>query len=1161
MRQKTFQRVAALILALTMLLCGGVISTAAADSSGGSTVTDSASISSYQARLDADAYDVYLQRHQDYPNATKTIVINGLDYDHELTTAEVSEVEYEGISGLHTPGSGTVTWVVDLADLGITEGAMYNMIIEYYPEVGKSASIERELYINGKTPFVEALSLKLPKLWKNSYVGGGIITVKDSEVDTYKKAADELGLKYKVEGNQFTYEIPECWNVDLSNYVLDSASIRFFRKDVNNNELRPTIEQVPTWNTFDVHDTAGYYSSAKYAICLTGDDNNQVKIQLAAKNEPMAIKSITFQPCETTVSYADYQNTVKDSPRGEDIIKMEGEYPSAVSSNTIYPQEDRASAATSPNDVTRTVLNYIGGEKWQTAGQWVEYSFSVKTSGLYKIFTRFKQSILDGIYTSRSLYIFSDGAAEGSKGYYNGIPFEEAGELRFNYGTDWQSYALTNYEDKDNDGKVDDYYEFYFEKDVKYTLRFEVTLGNMGPIIQDVEDILASINADYLNILKLTGSNPDDYRDYGFSRVMPDTLIDMIIQSRALNEVITYMKETAGTSSSEAAILQKVAILLQKMGTDEDQIAAQLDPLKSYVGSVGTFLSDAKTQPLALDYITIVGTANENYNPKAAAGFFASIWHEIQSFFVSFFRDYNSMGATDNSGMSESIEVWVAYGRDQSQVIRNLITNDFTPSTNIAADLKLVSGGTLLPSILAQKGPDVYLGLGQGDVINYAIRGALQNIEEMEGFEETTEQFTDAAMLVLGIEDAERKLHYYGLPETQGFSMMFVRVDVLSNLGLEIPKTWEDIYSSLPILEANTMEVGVTTDYKIFLYQMGGELFADGGMRINLDSPLGLEAFETMCNMFTQYSFPYSYNAPNRFRTGEMPIVLADYTGMYNQLKVFATEIEGLWEFVPVPGTVDENGNINNCVVSAVSADVIVTGSKNPEAAWQYLKWYTGSECQTAYANDMVAIIGDSAKHPTANRAALASMPWTTSEYEQVLAQFNNLAAVPNYPGAYIIDRYTGFAFLDAYNHDANPVTELLSYINTINKEITRKRKEFKLETLEIGETLGSKSLDSARALMERLADKTQDYAEELAGLNVAINNIYSARYNIDPKFIILLDDYGETFANIANRLDPGHSARDNEANQDDQHVDEIASIADRIAKYVNDAAAAYRTY
>ena len=46
------------------------------------------------------------------------------------------------------------------------------------------------------------------------------------------------------------------------------------------------------------------------------------------------------------------------------------------------------------------------------------------------------------MYSSRVLYIFSDGVAEGEKGYYNGIPFDEARELRFNYDSDWNALPI-----------------------------------------------------------------------------------------------------------------------------------------------------------------------------------------------------------------------------------------------------------------------------------------------------------------------------------------------------------------------------------------------------------------------------------------------------------------------------------------------------------------------------------------------------------------------------------------------------------------------------------------------------------------------------------------------------------------------------------------------
>jgi hypothetical protein len=165
----------------------------------------------------------------------------------------------------------------------------------------------------------------------------------------------------------------------------------------------------------------------------------------------------------------------------------------------------------------------------------------------------------------------------------------------------------------------------------------------------------------------------------------------------------------------------------------------------------------------------------------------------------------------------------------------------------------------------------------------------------------------------------------------------------------------------------------------------------------------------------------------------------------------------------------DENGNeyLNNTSVSGVSSIVMINGCENQDAAWQFMKWHSGTECQVEYSNEMVAILGPSAKHPTANLAALEGLPWSADELKEIKLQFNNLASIPNYPGTYIIDRYTNFAFLAAYNDGDDPVEELLSYITTINKEIARKRSEFDLETLDyVGQKLSEKRLGQALTLL-----------------------------------------------------------------------------------------------
>ncbi|MBR4296088.1 MAG: extracellular solute-binding protein [Clostridia bacterium] len=954
--------------------------------------------------LNALSYEEYSKKYANVPRAKEAIVISAVDYITEKTdakvyaTAEYLDEDGNGVEALYTPGDGTVVWAVD-----VPETAKYSIVIEYYPVVAKSVPIQRIFRINQKIPFGESRHISLSKVWVNQY--------------------EEL----------------------------DPETGRMFKLDIDRNELRPTILQTPEWRAFEIKDGDGFYSESFEFVFEAGRN----EISLESVSEPMAMKSISLIPHVDMVSYDDVRKDYDKSgykPSNKDyFIKMEAEEPVATSSQTIYPVEDFSSAITSPTDPSRTVLNTIGGEKWQSSGQWVRYTFTPQETGLYNIVTRYKQSINDGLYSSRTLYIYG--------GEYNGIPFSEATQLRFNYSSDWQTDLL-------NDGMND--FEFYFEAGVEYTIELEVSLGSMGDVVRRVEAALTKINNAYLNVMKLTGTSPDSYRDYGFSRVMPEVLNEFILMSRELYDVSGYLSDVVGVKGSQIATLDRVAWLLEKMGKDENAIAKNLSELKSHIGNLGTWITTAKTQPLQLDYILIQST--DASLPKATEGFFKAFVYEIKKFFMSFFRNYDRIGVQEETTSEDnSVEVWLAYGRDQSQVIRTLVNNEFTPQTGVSVKLKLVAAGTLLPSILAGMGPDVYIGLSQPEVINYAIRGAIMPIEDREGYDEVVEAYNEAALLPLGLEDAEGIRRCYGLPETQTFAMMFYRKDILADLNIDIPKTWDDILAAVPVLQANNMEIGLTHDYKVFLYQQGGELFADGGMRINLDSNVALQSFEKMCNMFTMYSFPYTYDFVNRFRTGEMPIGVASYSDTYNKLVVFATEIGGLWEFAPIPGTIDENGDINNVAVSTVTATVMIDGCDNPEGAWEFMKWYCGESCQIQYSNEMVAILGDSAKHPTANKKALESLPWTTDELASLKLQFNNLASIPNYPGYYIVDRYTNFSFLAAYNNNANPVTELLSYINTINKEITRKRGEFGLETLEIGQTLASKRLGQAKNELEKI--------------------------------------------------------------------------------------------
>ena len=160
----------------------------------------------------------------------------------------------------------------------------------------------------------------------------------------------------------------------------------------------------------------------------------------------MTIGSITLYPLADTITYEQYSQKYAGKPAGQDTVRLEAEFFTAASNITLYPLEDRSNALNSPADVTRTVLNTVGGDKWQTARQWIELTFSV--AGMYDIVSRFKQDVLDGISVCRAMYIYSDGLKAGDEGYYDGVPFAEARELMFNYNSSWQVSKLNSGSDK-----------------------------------------------------------------------------------------------------------------------------------------------------------------------------------------------------------------------------------------------------------------------------------------------------------------------------------------------------------------------------------------------------------------------------------------------------------------------------------------------------------------------------------------------------------------------------------------------------------------------------------------------------------------------------------------------------------------------------------------
>ena len=995
MKREMLLKVLSLAMALLMLLGSMTVVFAAEGTDGtqegakedktvygaGKSPFTSSSIEEVQEILSELSYEEYLEKYVGQ-RADGEIVIKAADYFADATTADVSV--QNGVDGrdnvLLTPETGVTAWKVN-----VPKDAYYELAIDYYADAEKTTSVERLLRVDGVVPYKEARYLVLNKTWV---------------------------------------------------YILEAGET--FIQDINGNELRPAKAQKPGWSTYTMCDSTGSYNGA-FTLYLTEGEH---VITLESTRNAVTLDTITLKSKAIVPNYSavksGYAAKGYKSVSSDATLKIQAEYPSAMSDQSIFPVSDRTSSITEPQDPSKIRLNTIGGSNWKTVGQWIEWTVVPSETGLYKIAARFEQNFLNGMFVSRKLTINGE------------LPFEEAEFVSFNYDSGWQTAFL---------GADGEDYEFYFEANKSYTIRLEVNLGGIADILRDVQSHLATINNIYLKIIQLTGLPADSYRDYKFYQHIPETIDQMIVEEKALYEISDELTAFTGEKGSQAATLDEVAYLLGRMGRDEDEIAKSLTRLKTLIGSLGTWLNNCRAQGLLLDYLQLQGT--DEALPKANASFLQALGFELKMFFASFVTDYNTLGAMQEIDEDNSIEVWMATGRDQSQIVRQMINDQFTPESGIAVNLKLVAANTLLPATLSGVGPDVSMFEIQSHAVNYAIRGAVNALNDYNGFDEVAARFDESALMPLTLYGKT-----YALPDTQSFYMMFYRKDIFADLGIDVPKTWDDLKAVLPVLQSKQMLVGLPKELMgllMFLYQKDGELYADEGMRINLDSNVALDAFKELCDLFNQYSLKITYDFQNYFRSGEMPLAIVPYE-QHIQLSVFATEIRGLWEFVTIPGTPAADGTLNCASPSTVTESLMMSATKNPEASWEYMKWWTSAGAQARYGNDLVTVMGSSQMHPTANIEALSEMSWSTTDYANLMNQFDNLVGTPEFPGGYIITRYVSFAFLETYNDDADPVMSIQKYINTINKEITRKRKEFGYETLEIGQTLDEKRQQEAQS-------------------------------------------------------------------------------------------------
>lgn len=736
------------------------------------------------------------------------------------------------------------------------------------------------------------------------------------------------------------------------------------------------------------------------------------------QSSSLILGDIFIRSIKTPPKYSEYRKLNNNISKGKTLKQVEAEASVLQSDSIIRPFAERTDPLMSPYNASHLMLNCVDSS-WSSHGQWLEWNFEVKESGWYRLSFRYMQDAIAGIGSRRKIML--DGA----------VPFEEFSCINFPYSSSWNLFTAA-----DKDGSP---YELYIESGYKHTIKMEVVLGDLIPVINEVDNIAYGLNVIYRKIIMITSLNADRYRDYNLDTEIPNLLADFESYVNRVKKCSQSVLEISGGNASNSAILNTLERQLRSFIDDPKTIPYRMGSLQSNVGSVSAWALDLRKQPLNLDYFLF--WQNDAKLAKSKANILDIIVNSVTSFYYSFVKDYSNFSTKEQG---ESITMWFGGGQEQGEIIWKMTNDLFSAKNNIKVNIKLVNA-SIVEAFLSGKTPDVAINLPRDTPINLALRGALWDLSSFEDFNSVNQQFTKGAMVPYTFQNS-----VYALPDTQIYNMLFYRKDILNELDLSVPRTWTEFTEIANQLHLYNLETGATGEgdaslYYSLLLQKEASVFSSDLSKTLLDSPDSLYAFTTWTDMYNKTGLPLNYSFFNRFRSGEMPLAIVPYT-MYGQLEAAAPEIRGLWDVALIPGTLNANGDINRSVSATGTAAAILQSTKHPRASWEFIKWWSGDEAQERFARDVESKMGVIARIPLANVYAFEKQGWPSSVASLLREQRAFIQEIPQIPGQYYLDRDLNNAFKDVVYNKNNPFESILKYGKRINEEISRKRGEFGLE-------------------------------------------------------------------------------------------------------------------
>ena len=850
------------------------------------------------------------------------------------------------------------------------------------------------------------------------------INVNVPETGEYRIVLDHLDIGRSILVNRIGVKINGQYQYDESEIIELYTQWRMtqesFSLDRYGNEIMPTAQKDTQFLKTNLYDSTAL-NVDPLTFKLDAGDNT---IELIHVRGEILLGNLYVTSVKPMLSYEQYIASV-DADLVENALIQIGAESFISKSNPATRLRSERDPSASSYDTRHLRLNAIDGWSFRHGNNTLTYQVEVEESGFYYLSFKYRQNYLMQMPVFREISINGE------------VPFEAMRMVPFHYSNDYRNYTLNNGEEN---------YKFYFEAGVN-EIQLRVVLEPYRNAYEHVVTIMDEMTDLSLEIKKLTGNTQDRYRNLQLVRYIPDVEERLETWINTLKHVREGLKtysehHNPGELTNINLAINQLEQLLEDVNDIPNKMTLLADGDSSTAQLLGTTAQIFLENGLDLEQIYFSGTDNI---PRSRANFMVRLFESSKRFVLSFGNNDYEIGNVDE----DAIEVWVNYPRQYIEVMQQVIDSEFTAQTGIKVQLSIMPDeNKLILANAANRPPDIALGVNHWLPYEFAIRNASLDLRQFSGYEDVVANFAPGVMVPYAFEDG-----MYGLPLTQNFWVTFYRTDILESLNIPVPDTWEEVIDILPELQRFGMNyyqpIALFGGFKPFvatipfIYQFGGELYAENGLSTILNSEENLVGIRMMTELFTVYDMPKQVpNFYNHFRTGLLPIGISDLA-TYLQLTIAAPEIAGKWNIAPHPGVMQEDGEIVRWAASGAQSMMIMSGTEKPQESWDFIQWWMSTEVQVDFATRLQTAYGTEFLWNTANLEAFAQLPLPEEHIEVILTQWEYALEASRIPGAYMVERELSNAWNKIVFDDANPRIALDNAVRIANREIIYRMEEF----------------------------------------------------------------------------------------------------------------------